>query len=151
MWSWWQNQHYNRPGGVESATPTTWVPESKPIWFTEFGIPSINKGANQPNVFYDPKSSESAVPYFSNGAPDYRMLNSGVNAVLRYFDPADLEFQVSNNPTSSVYTGSMVDIEKIFVYTWDARPFPVFPVYTTVWSDGSNYRFGHWIEGKLGA
>jgi hypothetical protein len=32
--SWWQNQHYDRPGGVESGTPTAWLPESKPIWIT---------------------------------------------------------------------------------------------------------------------
>jgi hypothetical protein len=151
MWSWWQNQHYNRPAGVESATPTAWVPQSKPIGFTEFGIPSVDKGANQPNVFYDPKSSESAFPYFSTGAPDYSMQNNGINAVLRYFDSTDPNFQASNNPASSVYSGSMVDLSLIFVYTWDARPFPAFPFYTDIWSDGSNYQYNHWIEGKLGA
>ncbi len=61
---WWQNQHYNRPGGVESGTPTGWVPQSKPIWFTEVGCPAVDKGANQPNVFIDPKSSESFAPVF---------------------------------------------------------------------------------------
>lgn len=151
MWGWWQNQHYNRPAGVESATPTAWVPQSKPIGFTEFGIPSVNKGANQPNVFSDPKSSESALPYFSTGASDYRMQNNGVNAVFRYFDSTDPSFQASNNPVSTVYSGPMVDLSLIFVYTWDARPFPEFPSYTTIWSDGSNYPLNHWIEGKLGA
>ena len=24
---WWSNPHYNRPGGVESGTPTAWAPE----------------------------------------------------------------------------------------------------------------------------
>ena len=28
-------------------------------------LPVIDKGSNEPNVFYDPKSSESAIPYFS--------------------------------------------------------------------------------------
>ena len=55
---WWQNQHYDRPAGVESETPTGWVPESKPIWFTELGCPAVDKGSNQPNVFIDPKSSD---------------------------------------------------------------------------------------------
>jgi hypothetical protein len=49
---------------VESGTPTAWAPESKPIWFTELGCPAIDRGTNQPNVFFDPKSSESFVPYF---------------------------------------------------------------------------------------
>jgi hypothetical protein len=60
--SWWSNPHYDRPGGTESGTPTAWTPESKPIWFTELGCPAIDKGSNQPNVFYDPKSSESFFP-----------------------------------------------------------------------------------------
>ena len=49
--NWWQQQHYNRVGGVEASSPTAWIPESKPIWLTEVGCPAIDKGANQPNVF----------------------------------------------------------------------------------------------------
>ncbi len=71
IWNWWSNQHFNRTSGVESSSPTAWVPQSKPIWFTELGCPSVDKGSNQPNVFYDPKSSESALPYFSDGTCDY--------------------------------------------------------------------------------
>lgn len=66
--SWWENQHFNRVAGIEDATPTSWVPQSKPFWLTEFGCPAVDKGANQPNVFPDPKSSENAMPYYSNGA-----------------------------------------------------------------------------------
>ncbi|MBZ0139156.1 MAG: glycoside hydrolase TIM-barrel-like domain-containing protein, partial [Pseudorhodoplanes sp.] len=40
FYSWWANQHYDRPGGIENGTPTAWVPQSKPIWFTEFGCPA---------------------------------------------------------------------------------------------------------------
>ena len=32
--AWWSNPHLNRPGGVESGTPTAWVPQSKPVWFS---------------------------------------------------------------------------------------------------------------------
>jgi uncharacterized protein (TIGR02217 family) len=42
---------YNRPGGIEAGSPTSWTPESKPIWFTELGCPAVDKGSNQPNVF----------------------------------------------------------------------------------------------------
>ncbi|MCH4814098.1 glycoside hydrolase TIM-barrel-like domain-containing protein, partial [Halomonas neptunia] len=55
--AWWQSPHFNRPGGVESGTSTAWVPQSKPIWFTELGCPAIDRGTNQPNMFFDPKSS----------------------------------------------------------------------------------------------
>ena len=49
--SWWSNQHHDRPGGIESTTPTPWTPQSKPIRFTEFGCPAVDRGTNQPNVF----------------------------------------------------------------------------------------------------
>ena len=41
---------------------------SKPIWFTEIGCPAVDKGANQPNVFVDPKSSESLPAVFLDAA-----------------------------------------------------------------------------------
>ena len=53
----WENTHVN-----PDATPTAWTPESKPIWFTEYGFPSVDGATNQPNVFYDPTSSESYFP-----------------------------------------------------------------------------------------
>ncbi len=67
---WWSNSHFNRPGGTEALLPTDWVPRAKPIWFTELGCPAVDKGANQPNVFFDPKSDQSALPYFSSGSRD---------------------------------------------------------------------------------
>ena len=63
---WWANRHYERVGGVEKANPTAWLARSKPVWFTELGCGAVDKGGNQPNVFADPKSAESAAPYFSN-------------------------------------------------------------------------------------
>src|SRR6185312_16666150 len=55
FWNGWSNAHYDRPDGSESATPTDWAPQSKPIWFCELGCPAVEKGANQPNVFVDAK------------------------------------------------------------------------------------------------
>ena len=60
--SWWSQPHPNRLGGVKVGGPTAWQPRSKPIWFTELGCPAVDKGTNQPNVFHDPKSSESFFP-----------------------------------------------------------------------------------------
>ncbi len=45
----------------------------------------------------------------------------------------------------------MVDPERIYCWTWDARPFPSFPALEEVWSDGPNHRNGHWLTGRLGA
>ena len=40
-------------------------------------------------------------------------------------------------------------IPEIFVWTWDARPWPDFPVRESVWSVGPAHRLGHWITGRV--
>ena len=120
-----------------------------PFWFTELGCPSIDKGSNQPNVFYDPKSSESAIPYFSDGTTDYLIQRRYLNSMLRFFNESDPEFTEDRNPQSPLYAGRMADLSRVMIYTWDARPYPYFPLYDTVWSDGPNWIFGQWIGGKL--
>lgn len=147
---WWQNQHHNRPGGVEAGSPTAWVPQSKPIWFTEVGCPAVDKGANQPNVFIDPKSAESLAPYFSRSVRDDLMQRRYIQAILGYFDPANDDYVAGSNPVSGVYGGRMVDASRIFIYTWDARPYPAFPYALSVWADGGNWELGHWLTGRVG-
>jgi hypothetical protein len=141
--NWWLNQHFNRPGGVQSGSATAWTPQSKPIWFTEFGVPSVDKGTNQPNVFYDPKSSESALPYYSRGTRDDLIQRRGIEALLKYWSAGS-----GNNPVSSVYGGRMIGT--VAVWTWDARPFPAWPARTDAWGDGALWPLGHWLNGKIG-
>ncbi len=144
--AWWANAHYNRPGGVESATPTDWVAEGKPIVFTEIGCPAIDKGTNEPNVFSDPKSTENAVPHFSTGTRDDFMQRVFIAAQMAYWSAPG-----THNPTSSVYSGRMLDPADIFFWCWDARPFPAFPDRVDVWADGTVWQLGHWLNGRLGA
>ena len=148
---WWSNQHFDRPGGVEAASPTAWVPEAKPIWFAELGCPAVDKGPNQPNVFPDPKSSTGGLPHYSSGLRDDLVQRRFIAAALGYWDPDDVDFDEAANPVSSVYGGRMVDHAAIHLWTWDARPFPMFPLLTDVWSDGGNWETGHWLDGRLGA
>ena len=143
--NWWQNPHHERVGGVRAPTPTAWVPQSKPVWFTEYGCAAVDKGTNQPNKFVDPKSSESSLPRGSSGARDDLMQMQYLRAVTdHYADPA-------NNPTSGIYGGPMVDMSRAFVWAWDARPYPYFPNNRGLWSDGDNYARGHWINGRTAA
>lgn len=135
---WWGNRHYNRVGGTESSSPTAWQPGSKPIWFTELGCPATDKGANQPNLFVDPKSSESGWPYFSSGARSDAMQR-------RFLDAHHGFWQGDDAPEG------MVDAGHMFVWSWDARPYPAFPQQTSVWNDGENWRLGHWLTGRLGS
>lgn len=133
--NWISNLHYNRIGYTEVSTPTSWTPNLKKFWLTEYGVASIDKSTNQPNVFYDPKSSENATPYYSNAEKDYKIQYIGLYAFLSYWeDPI-------------INTNGFID--KISIWAWDARPYPDFPQRTDLWSDWENYQYGHWIEGKL--
>ncbi|MCP8884244.1 glycoside hydrolase/phage tail family protein [Devosia sp. XJ19-1] len=137
--SFWSEQHFDRPDGVRSSTPTAWVPGSKPVWLTEVGCGAVNKGANQPNIFGDEKSAEDGRPYFSSGTPDGLIQRQVLRAHVKHWtNPA-------KNPSG------MVDPERLYCWTWDARPFPAFPALTAVWADGANHRTGHWLTGRLGA
>jgi len=142
--SWWREPHVDRPGGIEMASPTAWVPCSKPIRFTELGCPAVDKGTNQPNVFYDPKSSESALPYYSSGRRDDVLLHRFLEAVLGYWMETG-----PHNPVSPVYGGPMVDAADIHIWAWDARPYPAFPLLEEVWADGANHARGHWLNGRI--
>ena len=144
---WWSNAHVERVGGRELAHPTGWVPQSKPIWLTEIGCPAVDRGANAPNVFVDEKSSQSALPPFSRGFRDDLMQARALEAIIGYYDPA-IAGQ-GGNPVSSVYGGRMVDVARIHVWAWDARPFPAFPSLSGLWRDAANWEKGHWLNGRL--
>jgi hypothetical protein len=148
--NWWSQPHHERVGGVELPSPTVWVPQSKPIWLTEVGCPAVDKGANQPSVFPDPKSSENFSPYFSNGQRDDLIQRRYCEALIAAFDPAH-GAPAANNPVSPIYGGPMIDLSAIHLWTWDARPWPVFPAAVDIWSDGPNWQTGHWLTGRLGA
>jgi hypothetical protein len=149
--NWWSNAHYDRPDGAEADAPTAWMPQSKPIWFTELGCPAIDKGTNEPNRFVDPKSAESAAPHFSRGTRDDFIQRRFIEAEMSYWSPAHPDHIAGANPVSSVYGGRMVDPSRIFLWTWDARPFPAFPERSDVWADAANWRLGHWLNGRMGA
>ncbi|WP_019961420.1 baseplate multidomain protein megatron [Woodsholea maritima] len=140
--SWWSQRHFERTQGVRASTPTAWQPRSKPLRFMEMGCPAIDKGANQPNVFVDPKSSESTRPYFSTGGRD--------DAVQRRYLSALISYWRTHNPVSPVYGAPMVDLAHSHVWCWDARPFPAFPSLNEIWSDGPNWQVGHWLNGRVG-
>jgi len=128
---WWGAHHHERPGGIRAAEPTAWVPGAKPVRFAEIGFPAVDLGPNSPNIFYDPKSSESALPPYSSGARDDVLQRRALSAALQY---------VSAQPY----------FEQAFVWCWDARPFPAFPSRAETWSDGENWQYGHWLNGRTG-
>ena len=140
--NWWANAHHDRVGGVRLEQPTAWEPQSKPIWFTEFGCAAIDKGSNEPNKFLDPKSSESSLPRYSDGRRDELIQIQYLRAIIDYWNASE------NNPVSEIYGAPMIDMSKAHVWAWDARPYPQFPALSDLWSDGANYARGHWISGR---
>jgi hypothetical protein len=124
---WWNNTHTN-----PDTIVTDWVPGSKPIWFTEYGFSSVDGCANQPNVFIDSSSSESAYPRFSRGRVDFMAQRVAIAA------------------TETEWASSPMVVNK-FLWTWDARPYPYWPDLRNVWADGGNWVTGHWVQGKLGS
>jgi len=141
---WWSSAHHPRAGGVRSPAPSAWIPGMKPVRFVEMGTPAVDKGANQPNVFYDPKSSESALPHFSDGSRDDVIQRRAIEAFHAHWSDA------ANNPASDEYDGRMVPDDGIALWAWDARPFPAFPARGDVWGDHDNWRLGHWLNGRVG-
>lgn len=105
-----------------------------PVWFTEFGCPAMDKGANQPDIFFDPLSSEPDTPYRSNGNRN--------DTVQRLYLQSMLEYWTDDG---------FVDPANMFVRCWDIRPFPQFPALTSKWPDGESWICGHWLNGRLGS
>ncbi|WP_265016344.1 glycoside hydrolase/phage tail family protein [Wolbachia endosymbiont (group A) of Andrena dorsata] len=122
---WWSETHIN-PGGSK----TKWQPKMKKIWFTEYGFPSMNGCTNEPNVFVDKGSIESKYPRYSNGEVSFLSQKIAIEGTLKKWQSSEM-------------------VEKMFLWAWDARPFPYFPNLCDVWTDCHNWQTGHWIQGKL--
>ena len=140
--NWWLNPHHDRAGGTRSATPSAWVPMSKPFRFTEYGCAAIDKGSNQPNRFLDALSSESGLPRASTGRRDDVVQMQYLRAMGSYWAMPE------NNPISPAYDAPMVDMDHAHAWAWDARPFPAFPARQDLWGDSASYSRGHWLNGR---
>lgn len=128
---WWNSTHTN-----PDASGTAWTPKMKPLWLSEFGFPSVDGCANQPNVFVDPDSVENFYPRGSRARVDFLAQRTALDASIDY-----LNDQNALEPNLFV---------RKFLWTWDARPFSFFPDLLSVWADGNNWKTGHWVQGKLG-
>lgn len=152
---WWNNPHraiYDTGSGFDPQGPDTkWVAQSKSIVFTEYGFPACDKAANQPNVFFDPKSTESFTPFWSIWDPadgggfrpkaDQNLSLLALQAVYEYW------FVDGRNETSGAGL-KMIEPAFCSVWNWDARPFPTFPQRSDIWGDCGNWQAGNWLNGK---
>jgi hypothetical protein len=139
--NWWANPHHARIDGVRQANPTDWVPQSKPIWFTEMGCPAVDKGANQPHRKLS-STADPTLPDGSSGARDDLMQMQYLRAMALHF--AD----DAHNPAAALDGGRMVDLDRMHVWGWDARPYPFWPGNRALWNDGDRYAHGAWLNGR---
>ncbi len=139
---WWSKSHHERIDGVKQAAASAWVPESKPIWFASIGCKAVHLGANQPGRFLHAGSDDASLPEQSNGNRDDFMQMQYLTAFLGHFSVPE------NNPASTQYSGQMIDLARMHVWGWDARPYPFWPGNQTIWSDGSDYDDGLWLNGR---
>ncbi len=151
---WWGNTHqavYDTGAGWIPQGPTTqWTARMKPMIFAEYGFATVDRCTNQPNVFFDPKSSESQTPFWSvwnstdgetwTPRRDDFLANLGLQTIYDYWSNA------ANVPTAP--SGPMVLTPFCCAWNWDARPFPTFPLDSSVWGDSANWPAGNWIGGK---
>ncbi|HEY2250526.1 MAG TPA: glycoside hydrolase TIM-barrel-like domain-containing protein, partial [Planctomycetaceae bacterium] len=151
---WWNNRHYalyDAGGGwIAQGPQTEWVPNSKPILFLEYGIPAVDKGTNQPNLFYSVSSVQSGTPYWSTwqGSDGGGLTPVRDDTIAEIALDAQYEYWQANNASS----GGVAMIEWAFccVWNWDARPFPTFPELTQIWGDAENWAYGNWqAQGRL--
>lgn len=110
-------------------------PQFDAAWCDELGCPAVDKGPNQPNVFPDMKSSEGAFPHFSDNGRSDLAQNRYLRAHFAHWN--------------TDHAGSMLDRDRLYVWAWDTRPYPEFPLKRKLWSDGDNWSAGHWLNGRV--
>ena len=126
---------------------TEWTPNSKSIITLEYGFAACDKATNQPNVFFDPKSTESFTAYWSIWDPgnevgylprrDDTIQALALEAVYEYW----------NVDGNNEIVGGLPMLNWNFCCVWntDARPFPTFPALNSAWGDAGNWPQGLWI------
>ena len=154
---WWNNPHRavydsgDGQGAIPRGANTAWVAQSKSIGFMEYGFPSIDRSTNEENLFYDPGSVAGGTPFWCTWQREDGALTRPIaDDTIQYLAHQTwIEYWTSdgNNETSGAGV-EMIATDLMFAWTWDARPFPEFPLRTDIWSDGGNWRAGHWLTGK---
>jgi hypothetical protein len=145
---WWSNPHYaiyDAGSGWNAQGPqTAWAPQSKPILFLEYGVPSVDKGTNQPNLFYSPSSSASGTPFWSiwSSTSGGKLLPLRDDTISEIALDAIYSYWQANNASAGGVP--MIQWKFSCVWNWDARPFPAFPALSSVWGDAVDWAYGDW-------
>ncbi len=141
---WWSNAHVPRVGGVAQPA-TAWIPRSKPIRFTAFGAPAVDRAANEPDELRAPLAADARLPWFSRGWRDDVSQRSVIEALLGHWSAPGA------NPVSPQTGALMLDVANSAAAFWDTRPYPAYPEAFDLWPDATTWRTGHNLSGRLGS
>jgi hypothetical protein len=114
---WWESEHWDWDG--KKNNKTNWRVLSKPIVFSEFGIPSVDRATDTPYLYGQNLSPNSNVKV------DNQLQVIAIRAFLEHIKESNF-----------IRTG--------FCYGYDSRGKGWYKRYT----DGNDYATGHWIDGK---
>ena len=112
-------------------------PQFDAAWVDEVGCPALDKGSNAPG------RCGTETPRDTTGGRDDLLQMQVLRAVDAHWA------EPGANPKSALYDGRMVDRSRMFVWQWDARPYPQFPARLATWGDGGAYARGHWLSGRM--
>ena len=144
--------------------------------FLEYGVPCVDKGPNQPNVFFASYTTESATPFWSIWDPAQGGLTvpaTGMSYLPRRDDTiagmaVEAIYEYWNTDNGGLNNPSVAGVPMLMwpfccVWNWDARPFPTFPAQgmnwdipvsglpgqTVIqgWGDTANWATGDWATG----
>jgi hypothetical protein len=117
---WYKTEHPAYDPETREHYSTSWRTHSKPIVFSEFGFPSIDKATNQPSV------SGDELPKHSSGDQDIALQLRAIRAIIEHINKSDF-------------------IQRGFAYCWDTRG----KGWQEFFVDGRFWAKGHWIDGKI--
>ena len=144
--AWWSNAHYDRPGGVESGTPTAWVAAVQADLVHRTRLSRHRPGHQPAERLLRPEVVGKLHAAFLAGLArrrhPARLSRGDLSLVGRGREQPDLLASTAAGwcmcPNAPPGPGTR-------------GPIPFFPALTDVWTDGANWRLGHWLTGRLGA
>lgn len=128
---WWMNNTHDHVGKSPTYTriQTPWTIAAKKILFVETGCPSIDSGASEPNLFYDPEAVQGGI---SRGSSLTR------KDIVQYYYLKSLVENINN--------GSL-PVSCVSVWQCDSRPLSTL-LYEGAFFWGDTYRvpYVHWLK-----
>lgn len=126
---WIGHNHYNYKPDGSIDSQTAWSPNSRKIYFCEFGCPSIDSGATEPNLFYDPYAVQGGQPKGTT----LTVCNS-------------VQYNYYRSFVANLVDGKL-PVKEFAIWNVDTRPlFTLMGAGVQYWGDAYRIPVGHWLK-----